>query len=250
MSLPSFFRHGLENFIGHFGYDLKIRGEPLRGPHDFFSWLKSIGFEPGTVIDVGVGPGTPWLYEAFPEAHFVLIEPNADFIPAMEDICTRYRGEYHIFAAGGEQSTGTLFINRNFTTSSGLYQIDNSFRSKQEARGIVRDEVQREVPIRPLDSALDKDWKKPFIVKLDVEGFETEALKGAGDILHHTDILIAEMSVVRRLKEEASFADFIAFLDNLGWIFFDIIDISQMGHGRLAYIDGVFVKKGSELSKV
>jgi hypothetical protein len=36
---------------------------------------RSLGLSPATVIDVGVGPGTPELYAAFPGVRLVLVEP-------------------------------------------------------------------------------------------------------------------------------------------------------------------------------
>ena len=44
-----------------------------------------------TVIDVGVGFGTDELYEAFPDAHFVLVEPVAEYRATLARIASRYR---------------------------------------------------------------------------------------------------------------------------------------------------------------
>lgn len=56
----------------------------------FFEHIKSLGFNPKTVIDVGVATGTPPLYEAFPDAYFVLFEPTAEFEPNLHQITQKY----------------------------------------------------------------------------------------------------------------------------------------------------------------
>ena len=48
--------------------------------------IKESGFVPGLVLDVGAQIGTPELYEVFPEAHHLFIEPVAEWIPALENI--------------------------------------------------------------------------------------------------------------------------------------------------------------------
>ena len=83
----------IERCISTFGYSLKINGSPPRGFTNFFGYVKSRGFQPQTVFDVGVGNGTPWLYGAFPDAHFVLIEPQVEFEPSLKRICDQQDAE-------------------------------------------------------------------------------------------------------------------------------------------------------------
>ena len=68
-------------------------------------YLRTYGFAPATVFDVGVYTGTPWLYESFPDAHFVLIDPQGDLQgprPA--------KGDFHAVAVGAEPGQMTLTI--------------------------------------------------------------------------------------------------------------------------------------------
>lgn len=41
-------------------------------------YLRGLDLEPDVVVDVGVWQGTPWLYEAWPDAHFVLVDPQGE----------------------------------------------------------------------------------------------------------------------------------------------------------------------------
>ena len=49
----------------------------------------AIKLSPPRVIDVGAGAGTPALYEAFPDAHHVLIEPLVEFETALQALVER-----------------------------------------------------------------------------------------------------------------------------------------------------------------
>src|SRR5262249_46087545 len=92
----------------------KIRGEvkaarkKLRGKRDSIgeamSFLKGRGFNPGTIIDVRVPEGTAGLYEHFPEAQILLIDPVPGSEPFMKALCEKYpRASYHMAAAGAER---------------------------------------------------------------------------------------------------------------------------------------------------
>jgi FkbM family methyltransferase len=240
----------LKRFLGHYEYELKDKSLPLRGPRGFCSWLTKRGLRPSTVFDVGVGYGPPWLYESFPDAYFVLVEPNIEFSPCLAEICKRYRGEHHILAAGDKVSRGTLRVNENSPTSSGFLPVSDEYLKSLESRTISRQERTREVEIRPLDDLVSERTEPPFLVKLDVEGYETEVLKGGAQILQNTDVLISEVSIMKRWHGEVRFAEFIGYLDDIGFELFDIIDLRQTTRdGPLSYIDAAFVKRDSPFEK-
>src|SRR3954447_375084 len=62
--------------LGKLGYDVKVREKkwPITPPWDVAS-IQKRGLSPRTVIDVGAARGTQPLYEAFPDAYLVLVEP-------------------------------------------------------------------------------------------------------------------------------------------------------------------------------
>src|SRR5690606_32735381 len=55
---------------------------------------------PGTVIDVGVGFGTYPLYEAFPKANLILVEPLKEYESVVEAIKSRYNCSAYFKAVG------------------------------------------------------------------------------------------------------------------------------------------------------
>src|SRR5215207_4455171 len=56
------------------GYDIVRAKAWRRTQGDILEHIIALGFRPRTVIDVGVGNGTPWLYGHFREANLLLVE--------------------------------------------------------------------------------------------------------------------------------------------------------------------------------
>lgn len=244
------FRRSLESILRWYGYELKVRGKPLRGPTDFLEYIKRIGFWPHTIIDVGVATGTPWLYDSFPSSYLVLIEPNDDFEPILRAVCAARDGEFHIFAAGATEFLTTLNINRLTPSSSSLFRLSCEsqmiFATDQASQ--IREE--RLVQVRPLDSIYNARFKAPFLLKIDTEGFELSVITGAGKFLEATEVVIVEVNVRKRFEGSYRFCDLIDAMRLKDFHLFDIVDLGQFGvNGPLMYMDVVFVKDGSRLWK-
>ncbi len=65
-----------------------------------YALIRGLGFQPKTIIDVGVASGTPALYRTFPDCYFLLIEPLKEFESDLIAILKRYPGSYVLAAAG------------------------------------------------------------------------------------------------------------------------------------------------------
>lgn len=180
---------------------------------------------PATVIDVGAARGTPPLYDAFPEAHLVVIEPLR--IPEYDRRLTRLAAaraaEIHRVAAGPSDGTTSMSIDPTLVRSSVLAQ-DRPSIGRQE------------VPVRRLDG-LGGQWPEPFGLKLDVEGYELEVLRGATETLPRCLWVIAEAHV--KQPSGPSAAELIAFMAARGFAVRDVLDAG--GVGGYAYVDLVFV---------
>jgi hypothetical protein len=75
--------------------------------------LKSLGFAPHTLIDVGVAYETGDLYPEFPNARILLIEPQAEFEPCLQEICRKYKAECVLAAAGAEAGTAIFNVHED-----------------------------------------------------------------------------------------------------------------------------------------
>lgn len=174
--------------------------------------------DPATVFDVGVSKGTPELYAAFPDAHFVLVEPLTENEPDMRRILETVKGECVLAAAGAEPGTATLNVEPDKRGMSSMLD-----RAPSTATG---DEPERrEVPVVTLDQlAATTGAGRPYGVKVDAEGFEVEVLRGARGMLEHTQFVIAEASTTRRFEGGYQCAD---LLDEMRARGFEVRDVMR-----------------------
>jgi FkbM family methyltransferase len=243
---PKPLKHWLVSALKARGYELKELDRPLRGFDGCLRHARARGLTPKTVLDVGVGTGTPWLYEAFLDAKLALFEPLTLFRPELEQLAARYDADVHAVALSDTIGTADFNVNIGHPTSSSLLQMDPHF-AEYAARVQARHRYQREtVPVDTLDHL--NHYEPPYVLKLDVEGAEKQVLKGAQNTLRHTEFLLTEISVLRRQVGEPSFAELIDFLAECDFELFDIPCIAQAkGDGQLIYLDAAFVQRGSYL---
>jgi FkbM family methyltransferase len=241
-------RRVLENFLESYDYELKEKSKPLRRTDRFLSYVKKYGFRPNTIIDIGVGYGTEWLYASFPEAHMILVEANRTFAKSMQTILMKFRGEAHFTAVGGSIGNNTMLVNSVCPTSSSLVKLNSSYRQQLIEHNILKDEYKITVDITTLDSMKFERLEQPILMKLDIEGSEMEALQGGHTLLSRTEMLIVELSVTERFEGAPSCAEFLSFLEASGFAMFDVVDLSQLGaDGPLVSMDLAFLREDSQL---
>lgn len=233
-------RRLLERVLAQTEYVLRDKAASPVGLPSYVERLNRMGFKPATVLDVGVGTGTPWLYSGFPTARFELFEPVDDFVPNLRRICEQLNARYHVCALGAVAGEADIEVNPDVPTGStlagrvpGLSLIKNSQAEQKSQR--------RRVKVRRLDEF--GPFPGPILLKLDVEGYESEVLKGAEITLAQTEVVISEVGVTQRHMNEMSFGRFMAFMETLGFSLVDFPELTALGRDRpLAYVDAAFVK--------
>lgn len=207
--------------------------------------LADCGVQPEVVYDVGAGVGTPWLYAAFPQAHFVLVEPLPQHLDALAVLARSLDAELHACAAGAAEGRCTLYSYARSSRSS-LYAPTAIERRLAAHRGLCLQATPIDVPVLPLDRL-----RRPgaAVLKIDVEGAERAVLDGAAAVLAEVQVLIIELSVYPRTAGELGFAEMIADLDARGFRLFDIAELSYPIPDReLAYLDAIFVPQHLDLT--
>jgi FkbM family methyltransferase len=202
---------------------------------DLFDHVISLSFSPSTVIDVGVGRGTPELYEPFPNSTFLLVEPVVEFEPFLREICGKYSADYIIAAAG--DNTGDIVLNVPQQTEgalegSSIYDHGGGYSP-------------RVVPQITLDQVcVERNLAGPYLVKLDVQGAELEVLNGASKLLASTELVILESNLFEFHPGVPQFHDVVHYMKARGFVLYDIADPNYRPLDRaLGQLDTAFVKE-------
>jgi FkbM family methyltransferase len=207
------------------------------------------GFRPGTVVDIGVATGTPWLYEPFRDAQLVLIDPN----PAFAGDLARLRAEHgaHLYphAVGAERGDIVLHIDTVAPSSSSLLNVSSLITDRWAQAGVPHGFTEVRVPMLTLDETLAAaQYRDPFLIKIDTEGYERNVILGATETLRRTEVVVAEVSIVRRFEGSYEFSELIALMDARGFRVYDLLDVTTFGRGGpINYVDFAFVRRDSAL---
>ena len=224
--------------LARVGFELRRTkgGGPRRTLTEVLAHLRELGLAPGTVVDVGVAWGTAGLYEAFPNARHLLVEPLAEYEDALRGIAERHGADYVLAAAGSAAGETEIVVHRVPTLSSPLGE-----RGGDAAGASTR----RTVPVVRLDELVaERGLPGPYVVKADVEGAELQVLEGASAILADTELVLLETSLFPFWDGAPVLADVIAWMREHGFAVYDVYG----GHlrpldGALAQLDVAFVRE-------
>ena len=123
----------------------------------FFATLRANGLTPQTVFDIGVAQGTPWLYDAFPDAFYYLVDPTRESLPHMRRWAQRLRAEVMNVALGASAGTAVIDVRDEIGGSTFFREV-----------GPHVSVANYEVPVQRFD-ALVADFARPALCKIDVQ---------------------------------------------------------------------------------
>jgi FkbM family methyltransferase len=207
--------------------------------------LKVRGLKCTQIIDIGANAGhwSGMVQGIFPDAAFCLIEPQEEMRPQLEALCKQYpRMHYHLAGAGPSEGNMLLTVWDDLLGSSMLPLANEHAMEKGK---------QREVPILTIDGLLAAGkLQMPQLIKLDIQGFELEALKGAETTFGHTEVYILEVSMFPFDDQPnlPQFAEVINFMLARGYVVYDFGGFGRRPYdGALGQCDVCFVKQNGFL---
>lgn len=208
-----------------------------------FYHLSKRGIKGNYILDVGAH-STDWIRlakKAFPESVAYLIEPLLEMEQHLKKFCDEFPGSKY-FLKGAGANPGKLYLTLNDVLEGANFLQSENNNLKQK-------DMQREVEIITIDSLINKkEMEIPEIVKLDVQGFELEVLKGATKLFGRTEIFILEVSLFEFMKGMPVFSEVISFMGERGYEVYDFPGFLRRPYdGSLGQIDVCFVKRESML---
>ncbi|HEY1708217.1 MAG TPA: FkbM family methyltransferase [Rhizomicrobium sp.] len=182
------------------------------------------------IVDVGVCHGTPFLYNAFPDCFFLLVDPRKDAEAIVE---RRPRNSKFLNLALGA-AKGEAILNEAGSCSSFLDWDMNDARSTPADRYAV--------PMTTLDEIIRSELKSDRIgIKIDTEGYEGEILKGLDSEIGRVQFVIAEVSIKNRLRNAPFFSDIVSLMHAKGFSFYNTMRSLWANPQR--YCDVLFLRK-------
>lgn len=204
-------------------------------------YVKGYGFTPEVVFDVGVGSGTPWLYRSFPDARFVLIDPQESCASIVREKGVRTEFHFHAVAAGAQEGQADLIV----PWSDKGCEIEMASllkRTDKLSKNFVRTD-KHPVQVRPLDQ-IARGYPGPAGLKVDTEGYDIEVLRGAPETLARCEFVIMELSLSHRFDGITAPSDAVALLKDAGLELRDVLSIAS-GPGKRArprYMNVLFTR--------
>jgi len=198
--------------------------------------LKSRGFQPRTVFDVGVAFGTFELYREFPDAFYYLIDPTQESLRYMRSLARQLECEVLNVALADHDGQLEIEVRPDIQGSTFFEEVG--------PREVLRRET---VAVRRFDTLIGA-FERPALAKIDVQGSELTVLKGMGERIRELDAVVVETSTLATIKGGPEFYDVIAYLKSRGFVVFDILGFGRRPlDSTLAQLDVLFVPDESPL---
>ncbi len=193
-----------------------------------------------TVVDIGANKGQFALVSRryFPNAKIVSFEPLKEPAKKFLKVFSQDKNvELHQVAIGPESRITKINVSA-VDDSSSLLSI--SELQNEIFPGTAKIDSQ-EIKVAPLsDFIKESEIQSPALLKIDVQGYELESLKGCEDLLNKFQYVYVECSFVE-LYEGQSFAqDVIIFLDQHGFVLKGIYNMSYDNKGKAVQADFFF----------
>lgn len=221
-------RSALQKLFRRFGYRIvRLRDFPQGDLIAFCSHLSTLGFRPRHILDVGANDAG-WsraVRTVFPMSRFTLVEPQIEMRPFLDRFCAETEGARWINAGAGAVASEmnlTMFPD----TFSSTFAL-----TEDEARALGF--PQRSVEIVTLDHVCqDLIGAIPDLIKLDVEGFEYEVLKGSQTLLGKTELILLELTFFGEFENAKAPHEMFAIMADFGYRTYDFTWFQRRPYDR------------------
>lgn len=200
--------------------------------------LAGIGFSPAHIVDVGAyrGDFARECLRLWPGARLSCVEPLASRAADLEALARSHSGvRVHRCLVGAERRD-KVSLHEAETASSVLTEWQpNQFP--------VHD-----YPMETIDHLLASDASAPpaELLKIDVQGYELEVLKGAERTLSSLKAVLTEVNLLDVHQHVPLLDDLVAWMSARGWVVYDVAGLTRRPlDSALWQVDLMFVPRTS-----
>jgi FkbM family methyltransferase len=199
--------------------------------------LQEWGYTPAFVIDIGAyhGTWTKMFKELFPDASILMLEAQKAKESMLRDVADKYSDvSYDIALLGANDGDVVSFV--EMETGSSVFEEDSSYEREYVKKQLVE-----------LDSLLKShaDFQQADFLKLDVQGYELEVLRGASSLLKSVEFVYMEVSLIPINKGCPDIHDVIVFMREHGFYLLDFCSQTRRKDKALWQTDLMFISNTS-----
>jgi FkbM family methyltransferase len=161
-----------------------------------------------TLIDIGSNKGQFSILAKyfFPNLKIYSFDPQKKYLEIQKKILKNKNICYFNIGVGSKKELKKFFITSREDSSSFLKPINKNNKNYKIKKIKV-------IKIDKLDNLISvKKIKGPVLIKIDIQGYELEALKGAKKLLKKADYLITEISYQKVYNNQVSNLDLLNYL--------------------------------------
>lgn len=205
-------------------------------------YLRSLGFNPNLVIDIGAFEGywSKSTSKIFTDSKYMLFEPQHE---KSNIISENMRGAKYVLENQllGAVDNDVVSFYKMGTGSSYYPENTNANRVEIKIKTLTLDTYIKTNKIELINTLL----------KLDTQGSELDILKGAKLSLSKIDIILIELSLVQYNFNAPKYLEILQYLEEENFVLFDILDIHRSNKSSLPLqFDGIFVNTNSDFYKL
>jgi len=196
---------------------------------------------PKVIYDIGANVGT-WTLLAkayFPEVVIHAFEPLIIHHKSFEEATQALTNlALHKVALGSSNYTVSMQV-ASFSDASSLLEISENMYN---TFGVTKEREEQVIVVSLDEYVQANNLALPDLIKLDIQGYELEALRGASRCLSHAKWLISEVSFVEFYQDQPLFHDVINFLHQRDF-YLHALGINTPLGKELSQIDALFIHK-------
>lgn len=202
--------------------------------------LRDSGVEISAAIDVGAfrAQWTVLLREVYPSARSLLIEPQSRHTKALE-MYTESASAHTLFVPA--------LVGAVAADDVGFHVLDDEYGGSGSSIMPERSNIdghEERMPMTTLLNILNEtNFGLPQMVKVDVQGYELEVMKGLGELISSIDFVLLEVAIIQYNEGAPSFTDVLQWMDVHGLVPYDIVGETRLPNGSLAQIDVLFAQR-------
>jgi FkbM family methyltransferase len=205
--------------------------------------LRENGLLPSAILDIGANAGE-WSRVAasiFASSRILMIDGDPENEPALHNTVREIgaRSSFFLSLLGAEEKDAVMLYRPEAGTTGSSVLPEMTSYSKEGIK----------LKMDTLDSLSENmGLDAPLLMKLDVQGFELEILKGGKKALEAAEVVIMEASLLPYNEGAPLFADVVAFMDRAGFAVYDFCGQNRRESDHALFqTDVVFARRESGL---